>query len=108
MRTITNHRRYSGQKNMGVLAINRPASYHVNHRCIGCCICSAISPKNFRSNHEHGVDYVYQQPSGPEEERLCAEAMDICPVNAIDKLAKGNRGPIMRDRKLNRHVRRNP
>jgi ferredoxin len=72
---------------MDVLANHRSASYQVNDRCIGCRICSAISPKNFRSNHEHGLDYVYKQPSGSEEERLCAEAMDICPVNAIDKHA---------------------
>ena len=73
--------------NMGVSTAKRPAGYHVNHRCIGCCICSAIAPRNFRSNHERGSDYVYKQPNGPEEERLCAEAMDICPVEAIDKHA---------------------
>jgi ferredoxin len=73
--------------NMGVLIDNRLTTYHVNHRCIGCCICSAISPENFRSDHERGVDYVYKQPHGPEEQRLCAEALDICPVDAIDKHA---------------------
>ena len=87
-RTIGTHRHVSAisrPMNMGVFADNCPARYHVNHRCIGCRICSAISPQNFRSNHECGLDYVYKQPNGPEEERLCAEAMDICPVDAIDR-----------------------
>ncbi len=73
--------------NIGGLIDNRPARYHVNHRCIGCCICSAIAPRNFRSDYENGVDFVYKQPNGPEEERLCAEAMDICPVDAIEEHA---------------------
>ena len=71
--------------NMGVLTDNRPARYDVNDRCIGCSICSAIAPRNFKTDHERGLDYVYKQPNGPEEERLCAEAMDICPVDAIDR-----------------------
>jgi ferredoxin len=70
---------------MGSLQDKRAAGYHVNRRCIGCQICSAIAPENFRSNHEDGMDYVHKQPDDPVEERLCAEAMDICPVNAIDK-----------------------
>ena len=27
--------------------------------------------------------YVYKQPESPEEEALCQEAMDGCPVEAI-------------------------
>ncbi|MBR9986812.1 MAG: ferredoxin [Desulfosarcina sp.] len=72
---------------MDLLLNSRPARYHVNRRCIGCRICSAIAPRNFRSNHERGVDYVCKQPDGPQEERLCVEAMDICPVDAIHKHA---------------------
>jgi ferredoxin len=71
---------------MGVPQDKRVTGYHVNQRCIGCCICSAIAPRNFRSNYEEGLDYVYKQPDDAEEQRLCAEAMDICPVNAIEKL----------------------
>jgi ferredoxin len=69
---------------MSVLQEKSTAEYYVNDRCIGCCICSAIAPQNFRTNHEDGVDYVYKQPDEPGEDRLCAEAMDICPVNAIE------------------------
>jgi ferredoxin len=72
---------------MDVLTDSRPARYHVSQQCIGCCICSAIAPRNFRTDHERGLDYVFKQPDSPEEEQLCAEAMDICPVNAIDRHA---------------------
>ncbi len=68
---------------MGILQANVPGKYQVDERCIGCGICSAIAPRNFRSDHEQGYDYVYKQPENEAEESLCAEAMDICPVNAI-------------------------
>lgn len=68
---------------MGILPANISGKYRVDERCIGCTICSAIAPHNFRSDHEQGYDYVYKQPENETEERLCAEAMDICPVNAI-------------------------
>jgi len=55
----------------------------VDTNCIGCTLCPEIAPGLFRSNHEEGYEYVCRQPSCDEEERLCAEAMEICPVNAI-------------------------
>ncbi|MGD8266615.1 MAG: ferredoxin [Desulfobacterales bacterium] len=58
--------------------------YYVNDACIGCNICAEIAPQNFRFNHEQGCDYVCKQPDTEEEEHLCEEAMDICPVNAIE------------------------
>lgn len=62
---------------------NVPGKYYVNTTCIGCTICPEIAPEFFRSNLEEGYEYVYRQPSCEAEERLCAEAMAICPVNAI-------------------------
>ncbi len=62
---------------------NAAGKYQVGDRCIGCGICSEIAPQNFRSDHQQGYDYVYRQPGSDIEDRLCAEAMDICPVNAI-------------------------
>jgi len=57
--------------------------YYVNDACLGCAICPEIAPDNFRFNHEQGCVYVCKQPDTEEEVRLCVEAMDICPVNAI-------------------------
>jgi len=58
--------------------------YEVNDDCIGCVICSEIAPDNFRFNHEKGCGYVYKQPDNETEDRHCVEAMDICPVSAIE------------------------
>ena len=58
--------------------------YTVNDDCIGCAICSEIAPDNFRFNHEQGCEYVCKQPGSETEVCLCIEAMDICPVNAIE------------------------
>jgi len=68
---------------MGNIKGNVPGIYGVDERCIGCSICSEIAPRNFRTNHEHGYDYVYKQPQSHKENQMCAEAMDVCPVNAI-------------------------
>jgi ferredoxin len=34
-------------------------------------------------NHEDGHAYVIKQPSTPQEEEACREAMEGCPVEAI-------------------------
>lgn len=62
---------------------NAPGKYYVGESCIGCAICTAIAPENFRIDHHQGYDYVHKQPETPAEEALCIEAMDICPANAI-------------------------
>jgi len=69
---------------MEIIKTDVSGKYHVNDDCIGCAICSEIAPDNFRFNHEKGYDYVCKQPVTEKEERLCVEAMDICPVNAIE------------------------
>jgi len=82
---------------MGILQANIPGKYHVDERCIGCTICSEIAPQNFRSDHEQGYDYVYKQPDNEIEESLCAEAMNICPVNAIGRSGTGHHfGPAQK------------
>ena len=62
---------------------NVPGKYYVNTRCIGCSICAEIAPSNFASNLEAGYEYVYKQPGSNDEDQLCREAMEICPVDAI-------------------------
>lgn len=61
-----------------------PEMYRVAQRCIGCCICSEIAPLNFRTDHEDGYANVCKHPHGTEEIELCTEAMDVCPVGAIE------------------------
>lgn len=62
--------------------INVSGKYYVDTECIDCNLCSEIAPDNFRVNEEEGHDYVYKQPES-EEEELCLEAMEACPVEAI-------------------------
>lgn len=64
-------------------AENVPGRYYVDTQCIGCNICPEIAPANFASNLEEGCEYVCKQPSDRDEESLCREAMEICPVDAI-------------------------
>lgn len=55
---------------------------HVNDACIGCGLCTGISPSVFKMTDE-GVaaakDEIY-----PEEEDQTREAAESCPVSAIE------------------------
>lgn len=66
---------------------NVPGKYYVDSQCIDCDLCRETAPNNFTRSDEGGYSYVYKQPSTPEEEKLCEEAMAGCPVEAI-----GNNG----------------
>lgn len=66
---------------------NVPGRYYVAKVCIGCSLCAAIAPDNFRENDDMdlavGNSYVYSQPENEAQEGLCIEAMEVCPANAI-------------------------
>ncbi len=57
--------------------------YFVDSNCIDCDLCRQTAPDNFERNEDEGFSYVYKQPATPEEEELCREAMEECPVEAI-------------------------
>jgi ferredoxin len=46
-------------------------------------LCRETAPANFKRNDEGGHSYVYKQAESPEEEALCKDAMEGCPVEAI-------------------------
>ena len=52
--------------------------------CIACNVCYTGAP-DFFAEDEDGNAYVCKQPSTPEEEELCQEQLDSCPVNSIGK-----------------------
>jgi ferredoxin len=62
---------------------NVSGSFYVDRECIDCDLCRETAPENFQRNEDEGFSYVYKQPSSEEELRLCQEALEGCPVEAI-------------------------
>ena len=57
--------------------------YYVDTQCIDCDLCRETAPANFKRNDEQGFSHVFKQPETEDEEILCKDAMDNCPVEAI-------------------------
>lgn len=62
---------------------NVVGKFYVDSSCIDCDLCRETAPKNFTRSDDEGYSYVYNQPTSPEEEEQCREAMEGCPVEAI-------------------------
>ncbi len=62
---------------------NVAGKFFVDDQCIDCDLCRETAPANFKRNDDGGHSYVYKQPETPEEEALCQEALEGCPVEAI-------------------------
>jgi ferredoxin len=62
---------------------NAAGKYYCDEECIDCDLCRETAPENFKRNEDGGYSFVYKQPENDEEEALCVEAMEGCPVEAI-------------------------
>ena len=62
---------------------NVPGRYYVDETCTACQVCTDAAPDHFRLDDEEGTAYVFHQPSTPEEEEECGEAMNGCPCESI-------------------------
>ena len=62
---------------------NVDGKFYVDDQCIDCDLCRETAPANYKRNDDGGHSFVYKQPENPEEEALCKEAMEGCPVEAI-------------------------
>jgi ferredoxin len=62
---------------------NVPGKFYVDDTCIDCDACRAAAPDNYQRNDDAGYSYVSRQPENEEEMKLCIEAMENCPVEAI-------------------------
>lgn len=62
---------------------NAGGKYYCDTECIDCDLCRETAPENFTRNEDGGYSYVVKQPENEEEEALCVEAMEGCPVEAI-------------------------
>ena len=67
---------------------NVVGKYFVDEQCIDCDLCRETAGDNFQRSDEEGYSYVYKQPENDEEEELCKEAMENCPVEAIGDFGK--------------------
>jgi len=62
---------------------NVPGKYFVDSSCIDCDVCRTTAPENFEQSEENGYSFVKKQPESEDEEQLCQEALENCPVEAI-------------------------
>ena len=62
---------------------NKAGKFYVDEQCIDCDLCRETAPGNFTRNEDGGYSYVFKQPTAADEETLCKEAMEGCPVEAI-------------------------
>ena len=62
---------------------NVAGKYFVDIECIDCDLCRETAKDNFTRKEDEGYSYVYKQPENEDEEQLCKEAMEGCPVEAI-------------------------
>jgi len=62
---------------------NVAGPYYCDDQCIDCDLCRETAPANFARDEDGGYTYVFKQPESPEEEALCAAALEACPTSAI-------------------------
>ena len=62
---------------------NIPGKYYTDSDCSDCDLCRETAPDNFTRDDDHGISYVYKQPTTTEEIALCEESREGCPMEAI-------------------------
>ena len=65
---------------------NVTGEFAVNDQCIICDMCFEIAPKVFRPSSDREKSIVYRQPETNLDRDLAEEALEACPVEAIEKL----------------------
>jgi ferredoxin len=64
-------------------AENVEGKFYVDEQCIDCDLCRETAPDNFTREEDGGYSFVYKQPENDDELKLCMEALEGCPVEAI-------------------------
>ena len=59
--------------------------YAVNENCIACGLCVSLCPEVFSLGDE-GTAVAVDEPVSDETAEAAAEAMDSCPVSAIEEI----------------------
>ena len=63
---------------------NKKGHFYVHDACIACDTCTQIAPDHFKLTEDFDHAYVNNQPIKATEITLCNEALDACPVAAIE------------------------
>ena len=61
-------------------------TYTVDENCIACDACTIEAPGFFSMNEDEGHAFVSSQPQNESEQKLCDEALEACPVEAISSV----------------------
>jgi len=64
---------------------NVRGQFYVDDQCIDCDLCRETAPSCFTRQGDNGYSFVMKQPDTEQEVRLCDEAQEGCPVDAIGK-----------------------
>ena len=67
------------------LSTNVPGEYYVTEECDGCAYCGMVAPENFDFDKPTNTYFISRQPASDSELDLVTEAMEDCPVDAIQK-----------------------
>lgn len=62
---------------------NVDGRYYVDRSCIACDACCITAPDHFGMDEDDGHAFLIKQPMSDEDEELCVEAMEGCPVESI-------------------------
>ncbi|MHC4473714.1 MAG: ferredoxin [Planctomycetota bacterium] len=62
---------------------NVPGKYYVDNNCSACMVCTESAPDHFKMTDDEEHAFVSKQPTTPEEEELCQEALEECPEESI-------------------------
>ena len=62
---------------------NQPGKFYVDKQCIACDACVVEAPDFFEMNDIDGHAFVKKQPENEKEIKLCQNALESCPVEAI-------------------------
>lgn len=71
----------------GIGTVNGVGEFFVSEQCIDCDLCRQMAPEIFKRKWTGtgGYSFVERQPVNPTEHKQAAEALDACPVGAIQK-----------------------
>lgn len=65
------------------LPLNPVGRYYHDESCIDCDMCRQTAPDNMARDEATGFSYTFKQPSTPQEEEQCREALEECPTDSI-------------------------